>query len=347
MAKKKKGMSPTFKAGLIIIILLFVIWGVLGQTDAWYVQPVGVVEEAVEPIDIVRNETKEAETEEVLVVNEEVTQQEEVAEVEEETIEPTIEALLDDNFDYNIDPMTLEDGAKYWSYRPNAEHTPVEGYNMNVELKDYDAFFKVDTDAEVVYLTFDEGYELGYTESILDTLSANGIQAAFFVTESYVRSSPELVKRMKEEGHIVGNHSVHHYDGVSGDGTLLTDVSTEVMIDELVGVETAMMEETGYPIDLFFRPPGGKFNDRTLYTTRQQGYKTIFWSMAYQDWYTDNQPGKEAAYNQVMNNYFPGQIILLHAVSESNTQALDDIIKGITDKGYRFGSLYEIPSYFE
>lgn len=117
---------------------------------------------------------------------------------------------------------------------------------------------------------------------------------------------------MKDEGHIVANHSVNHPS--------MPTITVEEMITEIKGVETSMEEHTGYPIDMFFRPPMGEFSEQSLYVTRQQGYKTIMWSMAYQDWLVDAQPGKEVAYEHVMTNYHPGAIILLHAVSESNTE---------------------------
>lgn len=348
MAKKKQPISPTFKAGLILIILMFAIWGVLSIQDPWYDKSEPETTEKQEPI-------SSADEEEIPVIIEEQPTETEQSGSETETegteTEEPVPVIppegIEDNFDYSMDPESFVNEIKSWSFRRNPDHDPVIGYNEGVDLAFYDAFYIVETDDKVVYLTFDEGYENGFTEPILDTLSEHSVHAAFFVTEPYIRMNPELVKRMKDEGHIVANHSVHHYDGNTGEGLAMPDVSTEEIIEELKGVEASMEEHTGYPIDLFFRPPGGKYSEKTLYLTRQQGYKTIFWSMAYQDWYVDAQPGKEVAYQHVMDNYHPGAVILLHAVSESNTQALGDIITSLRDEGYRFGTLYEIPSTYQ
>ncbi len=342
---KQKGLSPTFKIGLIVIVVFGLIWAYTTYSEPWYQEP-EVVEEPIKMVD--ETPADDLIEEEPVVEEEAVEEEPEVVEepVEEETNEPTMAELLNDSFDYNKDPMTIPAEDYYWSFKRNAEHTPVVGYSNGIKLENYDAYFRTTTEDKVVYLTFDEGYENGFTPQILDTLSKTGVQAAFFVTEGYIKQEPDLVKRMKDEGHIVGNHSVNHYDGSTGDGTSFALISVEEMQSELQGVEVTMEELTGYKPDLFFRPPGGRFNERSLYVTRQLGYKTIFWSMAYQDWYVDNQPGKDVAYDHVLTNYHPGAIILLHAVSESNTQALEDIINALKAEGYRFGSLYELESNF-
>jgi peptidoglycan-N-acetylmuramic acid deacetylase len=240
----------------------------------------------------------------------------------------------EDNFDYNINPDTLDNTSIGWSFKRNQDHSPVIGYNEGVDLEKYGAYYKVDTEEKVVYLTFDEGYENGYTPQILDTLKANNVIATFMVTKSYIENNLDLVVRMKEEGHLVGNHSVNHLS--------LPDLTDEEIEYEIKENERYFEEQTGYEMDTFFRPPEGVFSERTLCLTRMLGYRTIFWSMAYADWDTSNQKGAEYAYNHVMENYHPGAIILLHAVSESNAEALDDIIKSLKEKGYRFGNLYEV-----
>lgn len=357
MAKKKQGMSPTFKAGLIVIVVVFLVWGVISsQEDAFYKNSdkQTQVVETTNPIDVAKTtETKvviEPKSDESVVTPEvDKPTEEAVVELIDEAKPVIIQKpegdFTNDSFNYEVDPMTITDEAKYWSFKRNTDHTPVQGYNEGVPIEDYDALYLGDTEEKVVYLTFDEGYELEYTGRILDTLRDNDVKAAFFVTEPYVLAEPELVKRMKDEGHVVGNHSVHHYDG-STTVEKYSQLSVEDTVAELSGVADAMLEQTGYPIDRFFRPPGGLFSERSLYITRQQGYKTVFWSMAHQDWYVDNQPGKQASYDHVMTNYHPGAVILLHAVSQSNTEALDDILKALKAEGYRFGSLYEIPSNF-
>ncbi len=360
--KKKSGMSPTFKAGLIIIVVIGIIWAFLTVSDPWYeTETTGDGEST--PISMAdennatsEDENTETETDETKTSGQDATVdvsepvEDETSDVGEETEEESasnvITPVMSDSFDYGLETGSLSNEGHFWSFKRNTDHTAVVGYSEGVDLAYFDAFFIGDTSQKVVYLTFDEGYENGYTSEILDILAQNDVQAAFFVTDSYVNNVPDLVKRMKDEGHVVGSHSVHHYDGNTGDGTALYDVSDDVVVSEVADVAETMMSLTGYNIDLFFRPPGGLFSERTLYLTRQQGYKSIFWSMAYQDWYVNNQPGKEAAYDHVISNVHPGAIILLHAVSESNTQALDSILKDLKAQGYRFGSLYELPSKY-
>lgn len=240
---------------------------------------------------------------------------------------------LDDNFDMDIDPAILSNDRHGWSFKRNKEHIKPIAYNK-FDIEQYGGYYAVDTNEKVIYLTFDNGYENGYTPSILDTLKANDVQATFFVTKPYIEKNIELAKRMKEEGHIVGNHSVSH--------KRMHELTDEKVKEEIEETARYFEEVTGYKMDSFFRPPEGEYSERTLYLTRKLGYRTIFWSMAYADWNVNEQKGKEYAYNHVMDNYHPGMIPLLHAVSSSNTEALDDIIKSLKKEGYRFGNLYEV-----
>lgn len=220
-----------------------------------------------------------------------------------------------------------EDNTKIsWSFKRNQEHKPVIGYNEGVDLEKFNSCYLGDTSKKEIYLTFDEGYEYGYSASILDTLKANNVKATFFLTKDFIETEPELCKRMAQEGHTVGNHSVTHPSFPS-----LTD---EELVYEIEETARYYKEVTGYEMDKFLRPPKGEFSARTLDITKQLNYKTIFWSLAYVDWNVDNQPGKEAAYKHVMDNYHNGGIFLLHAVSQSNAKALDDIIKSLKSEGY-------------
>lgn len=342
--KRKKGLSPTFKAGLICIFVILLIWAVMTSKGEWYTKEVD--EESDISVATIENNEEEVlgeTTEEVI----EETIEEVKEEIKEEVEEPEVEVvkpldkdqIMADTFEADIDPESFTNESVNWSFRRNTDHTPVIGYNEGIDLDYFDAHYIVPTEDKVIYLTFDEGYENGYTASILDTLKANNVQATFFLTEPYIRNNKELIIRMKEEGHIVGNHSVTH--------PRLSEKSYAEVVEEIEGTEKALEEETGYKMDLFFRPPEGNFSERVLYTIRQQGYKTIFWSMAYVDWKVDDQPGKQGAYDHVIANYHPGAIILLHAVSESNAAALDDIINKLLTEGYRFGSLYEIESLYQ
>ncbi|PKM49454.1 MAG: hypothetical protein CVV02_16055 [Firmicutes bacterium HGW-Firmicutes-7] len=237
-------------------------------------------------------------------------------------------------FDYTVDSSGLSNKGLSWSFKRNSTHTPVIGYNQGIELDKYDAHYKVDTEEKVIYLTFDEGYENGYTATILDILLENDVQAAFFVTKPYIESSTDLSIRMKEEGHIVANHSVTH--------SSFPELSNDQIKEELEQTAQAFYDATGYNMDLFFRTPSGNFSERVLNEVRNQGYSSIFWSLAYVDWDVNKQPGAEYVYNHIMENYHPGGIFLLHAVSQSNTEALDRVLKALKQEGYRFGSLYEL-----
>ena len=196
----------------------------------------------------------------------------------------------------------------------------------------YNATF-LEEDSEKIYLTFDQGYENGYTASILDTLKEKNVQAAFFITMPYLKEHTDLVRRMVEEGHIVGNHTVNHpsMPSVTDDGKLQA---------ELTGLSKAFKEKFGADMQ-YVRPPKGEYNERTLRITRDMGYKNVFWSFAYQDWDQNTSHGKEYAYNKVMAGLHGGAVILLHAVSRDNAEALGDIIDGARAKGYVFRSLDE------
>ncbi len=223
------------------------------------------------------------------------------------------------------------DNTKHgWGFTRNDQHLPPDVGWIGPVVEKYGGMYVVHTNEKVVYLTFDEGYENGLTSQILDTLRANNVKAHFFVTSGYVKSNPELVKRIVNEGHVLGNHSVNHPS--------LPTLSEEKVIQEIKGLEEQVKQLTNYDMYLF-RPPMGEWSERTLKITQDLGYKTVFWSMAYQDWLVDQQQGWQRAYNHVMANVHNGAIILLHAVSSDNAEALDKIIKDLKAQGYRFGLL--------
>ncbi len=190
----------------------------------------------------------------------------------------------------------------------------------------YDAYF-IAPSSEKIYLTFDEGYENGYTADILDTLKEKGVHAVFFVTLTYVKAEPDLVQRMIDEGHTVGNHSNKHITYPS--------LSLEEAKEDLMSLHQYMLDTYQYKMSVF-RFPEGNFSEQTLALVQSCGYKSLFWSFAYQDWYTDNQPNPSDALNSMLNKAHPGAIYLLHAVSSSNAQVLGDFIDGMQEKGYVF-----------
>lgn len=192
--------------------------------------------------------------------------------------------------------------------------------------------FIVPTEEKVMYLTFDEGYENGYTEKILDVLKEKECPAVFFVTLPYVKSNPELIQRMIDEGHIVGNHSVTHPK--NGEPSL----SIEDAVEDIAGLHNYMVENFNYQMTLF-RPPAGLFSERTLEIAKALGYKSVLWSYAYYDYNTDEQPDPASALKKVASSAHPGGIPLLHAVSSTNTQILGDVIDSWRNDGYTLAKL--------
>ena len=203
------------------------------------------------------------------------------------------------------------------------------------ELKKYDTYFKGSTDQKVIYLTFDAGFENGNTPMILDALKKHHVPAAFFVVGNYLKTSPDLVKRMEEEGHIVGNHTLTHPD-------MSKMSSKEDFLKEIQGVEKMYKEITGKPMTKFYRPPQGKYNLSNLSMAQEAGYKTFFWSLAYVDWNQDAQPSKEEAFEKLTGRIHPGAIVLLHSTSSTNAKILDELLTKWEDMGYQFESLDQL-----
>ncbi|WP_257350880.1 delta-lactam-biosynthetic de-N-acetylase [Pseudalkalibacillus decolorationis] len=219
-----------------------------------------------------------------------------------------------------------------WFFKRSKDHQPATTESEFIELlKKYNGFFIGDTSEKNLYLTFDNGYENGYTKQVLDVLKEKKVPAAFFVTGHYLKDQPELVQRMVKEGHIVGNHSWHHPD--------LTTVSNDRLKEELQKVEEAYRKLTGRDDMMFLRPPRGVFSERTLALSEQEGYINVFWSLAYMDWMTDQQKGSDYAYRNIMKQVHPGAIMLLHTVSKDNAEALARVIDDLRKQGYTFKSL--------
>ncbi len=220
-----------------------------------------------------------------------------------------------------------------WGIKRNNNHqTPEVPSGIASLLARYDAYWIGDTKKKVAYLTFDEGYENGYTPKILDTLKEHKVRAAFFITGHYLKSQPELVKRMVQEGHIVGNHTVNHPS--------LPELTEEQIKKEVEPLSEDFFKITGQKM-IYLRPPKGEYSERTLAVTRNLGYYNIFWSLALMDW-VPMPGGPDEAYQSVMNNLHNGAIILLHAVSRDNAEALGRIIKDTKAQGYRFATLDDL-----
>ncbi len=202
-------------------------------------------------------------------------------------------------------------------------------------LKQYDAYYAQDTQDKVLYLTFDAGYENGYTAKILDTLKKHKVPAAFFLVGNYLETNPDLVKRMVKEGHIVGNHTFHHPD--------MSQISTmDDFSKEIKDLEALYKKTTGQNMKKFYRPPQGKYSENNLKMAKELGYHTIFWSLAYVDWYESQQPSREEAFKKMIPRVHPGAVILLHSTSKTNSEVLDELLTKWKDLGYTFKSLDQL-----
>ena len=202
-------------------------------------------------------------------------------------------------------------------------------------LAKHDAYYAQDTDEKIMYLTFDCGYENGNTGMILDALKKHHVSATFFVVGTYIESEPELIKRIVEEGHTVGNHTWHHPD-------MSQIASMDSFQKELKDVENAYKEVTGEEMTKYYRPPQGKFSETNLQMAKELGYKTFFWSLAYVDWYDDDQPTKEEAFDKLLGRIHPGAVVLLHNTSDTNAAILDELLGKWEKMGYQIRPLKEL-----
>lgn len=235
----------------------------------------------------------------------------------------------------SADAAALSNEKKGWWIKRKENNEQSEAQN-EIDLAKYDAFY-VDTknkDKKVMYLTFDCGYDNGYTEPMLDILKKHKAYAIFFVTQTYIRDNVEIVKRMKKEGHLVGNHTVKHKS--------MPDLSERDIKEELITCADYCKEATGYEMDPYVRPPMGEYSERTLQICKNLGYKTVFWSMAYLDYEVDNQPGSDFVIDHFEKYYHNGAIPLLHNVSKSNTEALDTVLTNLEKKGFTFENVDKI-----
>ncbi|MDD3652915.1 MAG: delta-lactam-biosynthetic de-N-acetylase [Desulfotomaculaceae bacterium] len=228
----------------------------------------------------------------------------------------------------------LSNTKRGWGLKRNSKHLqPEMPASIGMELSKYGAYWVGSPDQKIVYLTFDNGYENGFTDDILDALKANSVKAAFFVTGHYLNSQPELIKRMVNEGHLVCNHTDTHPS--------LPDISDEKIIKELQAVEQDFERITGIKGMKYLRPPKGEYSERTLAVTKELGYYNIFWSLAMVDW-VPMPGGSQEAYQSVMDNLHNGAVILLHAVSKDNAEVMDRILKDIEAQGYSFKTLDDL-----
>ena len=227
----------------------------------------------------------------------------------------------------------IETGSWGLSFRQDG--APPTGNAGRDQLKQYDAAYLGDPAKKVIYLTFDAGYENGCTEKILDVLKQQQVPAAFFLVGNYLEKNADLVRRMVAEGHIVGNHTMHHYD-------MSKLSSKEAFTKELTDLENLFQEVTGKELPKYYRPPQGIYSEENLKMARELGYKTVFWSLAYVDWKNDAQPTAETAFQKLLPRTHPGAVVLLHSTSRTNAQILEELIGKWKEEGYTFGTLEDL-----
>ena len=249
---------------------------------------------------------------------------------EPEQIENDI-AALEELSPYFQEFAGLESEQVLWgpgtNYNENG--TPIACVDLQKKYGGFAADFyrEGESHSKKVYLTFDEGYENGYTSKILDILKEKGVSAVFFVTLSYAKSEPELIQRMIDEGHVVGNHSSRHPN--------MTQITMEEAYAEVADLHNYISENFGYDMYLF-RPPEGAFSERTLALLQKMNYRTVCWSFAYADWDPENQMEHQKAFERVTRSIHDGEIFLLHAVSETNAAILGDVIDYVREQGFTF-----------
>ena len=203
------------------------------------------------------------------------------------------------------------------------------------QLRQFDTVYLGNTSEKVIYLTFDAGYENGCTAKILDVLQKHQVKAAFFLVGNYIEKNADLVRRMVKEGHIVGNHTMHHYDM-----SKLSDKAS--FTKELTDLETLYKTTTGVDMPKYYRPPQGIYSEENLRMAKELGYKTVFWSLAYVDWNNDAQPSHEQAFSKLLPRIHNGAVVLLHSTSQTNAEILDELLTKWKDMGYRFASIEEL-----
>ena len=229
--------------------------------------------------------------------------------------------------------QALETGS--WGLSFRTEGAPPVGTAGTAQLKEFDAFYLGDTSKKVIYLTFDAGYENGCTEKILDALKKHDVKAAFFLVGNYLEQNADLVRRMAEEGHIVGNHTMHHPD--------MSKISDPAAFrKELSDLEALYKQITGRDMPKYYRPPQGIYSEDNLRMAKEMGYKTVFWSLAYVDWNNDAQPTAQQAYSKLLPRTHNGAVVLLHSTSKTNAEILDDLLTKWKDMGYSFATLDEL-----
>lgn len=245
----------------------------------------------------------------------------------------TILLIKDKDKTFTVSNNLANDRKIEWGIKRNNKHEqPDVGKQNQTILEENNGICLGNIENKSIYLTFDEGYEAGYTEKILDVLKENKVKATFFITAHYLNTAPDLVKKMIDEGHIVGNHTVNHKS--------MPKLNEENIKSEVMELHQAMYEKYGYEMK-YIRPPKGEFSPKSLKACNSLGYKIVMWSFAYEDWNEEKQPDESKAKQKILDNLHNGEIMLLHGNSKTNTNILDSVIKETKKAGYEFKSLEE------
>ena len=222
-----------------------------------------------------------------------------------------------------------------WGLSFQTQGQAPNGPATSAQLEKYHAAYLGDTNEQVLYLTFDAGFENGCTGKILDVLKKHNAPAAFFLVGHYIQKNPDLVQRMVQEGHIVGNHTMNHPD--------MSKISEKAAFqEELQELETLYQSVTGQKMPKYYRPPQGTYSEENLRMAQELGYRTVFWSLAYVDWKQNDQPTAEYALSKLLPRTHNGAVILLHSTSQTNAEILDQLLSRWEDQGYRFASIEEL-----
>ena len=229
--------------------------------------------------------------------------------------------------------MILDNSKIEWGIKRESNHNQPDLGKKNKELiEKYNEFAMGNSEKNYIYLTFDLGYEAGYTENILNTLKENNITATFFITDHYINTASEIVQKMIDNRNIIGNHTKNHFS--------MPNLTEKQIKTELMDLHSTMLEKFGYEMK-YMRPPKGEYSEKSLDITTKLGYIPVMWSFAYADWDEKKQPSQEEGINKIMQNVHSGEIMLLHATSKTNMEILDTVIKEIKGMGYEFRSLGE------
>lgn len=220
-----------------------------------------------------------------------------------------------------------------WGIKRGKNHDQPDLGNENKKIINrYNGICIGNSEKKYIYLTLDCGYEAGYTKKILEILKQNDVKATFFITGHYLNTASDTVKKMIDEGHIVGNHTSDHI--------CMPESSNEEIKDDVMELHTAVYDKFGYEMK-YIRPPKGEYSERSIEYTNTLGYTTVMWSFAYDDWDENKQGREEYGKEKIMENLHNGEVMLLHSTSKDNSNILDECIKKIKDMGYEFKTLDE------